>query len=329
MPITFIQIADAGQGHFGATSLTATYTDAQIAGNCNIIGSIEYAGFSAIDSVTDSSGNVYTKVPVTSSASTSTITIWYCAEIVEAAAFTNVVTITYSGATTATFFVAEYSGIDPTLPLDGTAQIGSSFGGTGATVPLTTTNANDLIIAVCGDDTGHVHTPGAGYTSRDALSTGVPGGIFMDQIVSETGSFDGSNTFANQTWSEVTVAFVAAAVAVAPTVTAQAAASIDYQSETLNGTLTDDGGAAITAYGFNVGLTTAYGTTVSVAETLASGDTFALPATGLAELTTYHFRSFATNSAGTSVSADRTFTTVARPVVGNSFGTLTPCHVIT
>ncbi len=329
MPITFIQIADAGQGHFGVTSLPATYTGAQTAGNCNIIGSIEYAGSSAITSVTDSSGNTYTKVPVTASALTSTATVWYCANIVEALAGDNTVTITYSGAVTATFFVAEYSGLATVSPIDGTAQIGSGFGGTGSTASLTTTNAIDLIISVCGDDTGHVHTPGAGYTSRDALSTGVPGGIFMDQIVSETGSFDGSNTFANQTWSEVTVAFVGAAVAVAPTVTAQAAASIDYQSETLNGTLTDDGGAAITAYGFNVGLTTSYGTNVFVAETLASGDAFALPVTGLAQLTTYHFRSFATNSAGTSVSADRTFTTVARQVVGNSFGTLTPCHVIT
>jgi hypothetical protein len=109
----------------------------------------------------------------------------------------------------------------------------------------------------------------------------------------------------------------------APVVTAQAAASIDYQSETLNGTLTDDGTEAPSVWGFNVGLTTAYGTNVTAADVLDSGDTFTLPVAGLTENTTYHFRAFATNSAGTGVSTDGTFTTVRNPKT-NYLGTLAP-----
>lgn len=107
----------------------------------------------------------------------------------------------------------------------------------------------------------------------------------------------------------------------APVVTAQAAAPIDYQSETLNGTLTSDGTETPSVWGFNVGLTTAYGTSVTGSTALTDGEAFTLPVTGLKEFTTYHFRSFATNSAGTGVSADGTFTTVKNPKTNYS-GTL-------
>lgn len=109
----------------------------------------------------------------------------------------------------------------------------------------------------------------------------------------------------------------------APIVTAQAAASIDYSSETLNGTSVTQS-KTITSYGFNLGLTTAYGTNIVVASAdIADGTPFTAPATGLVENTVYHFRSFAVNADGTGVSADRTFTTVKNPRT-NYLGTLAP-----
>ena len=105
----------------------------------------------------------------------------------------------------------------------------------------------------------------------------------------------------------------------APIVTAQAAAPIDYQSETLNGTIVTKS-ATITSYGFNLGLTTGYGTDITLTGDLADGVTFTALAAGLTNNTVYHFRSFAINADGTGVSADRTFTT--KKDLRNHLGTL-------
>lgn len=94
----------------------------------------------------------------------------------------------------------------------------------------------------------------------------------------------------------------------APTDTAQSATSITSSTATLNGTVTDIGGASNTAAGFNYGLTTAYGSNV-VASGGPFSSTFSAGITGLTPNTTYHFRAYSTNSEQTGVSADATFTT--------------------
>ena len=76
---------------------------------------------------------------------------------------------------------------------------------------------------------------------------------------------------------------------------------------TLNGTLVDDGGEACDC-GFEWGETVAYGSTTPT-QSRTTGQTFSQTIDGLLPNTTYHFRAFATNSAGTSYGADRTFTT--------------------
>jgi hypothetical protein len=110
--------------------------------------------------------------------------------------------------------------------------------------------------------------------------------------------------------------------AVIPTVTVQAAVSIDYASETLNGNITVVGDDLATERGFNVGLTTAYGTDFKETGSFSTG-AFKLPATGLAEFTTNHVRAYATNVYGTGHSADTTFKTVKNPTTNYS-GTLAP-----
>jgi len=103
-------------------------------------------------------------------------------------------------------------------------------------------------------------------------------------------------------------------LAVAPTVAANPAIDINKDSATLKGGLTYDGGEACDC-GFEYGLDTGYGTTTPT-QSKVTGESFSQPITGLAPNTTYHFRAIATNSAGTSHSADRTFKTlVASPIV--------------
>jgi hypothetical protein len=104
-----------------------------------------------------------------------------------------------------------------------------------------------------------------------------------------------------------------------PTVTASAAPS--STSAVLGGVLTDDGGA-VCACGFNWGLTNAYGHTTSPTQNLNTGGLLTKTITGLSPLTTYHYRSFATNAAGTGHSPDATFNTMGTPTVSSVTATV-------
>ncbi len=101
---------------------------------------------------------------------------------------------------------------------------------------------------------------------------------------------------------------------VLPTVTTDPATLISSSAATLNGTLDNDGGEPCQC-GFEWGKTIVYDNTTPI-QSRTTGQTFAQTITGLDPNKTYHFRAFATNAAGTSYGADRTFTTlVALPAV--------------
>ena len=72
-----------------------------------------------------------------------------------------------------------------------------------------------------------------------------------------------------------------------------------------------------THYHFEYGTTTSYGTNVPVPDADAGSNEGFIPVsqtvTGLAPSTTYHFRLFASNSAGPNTSKDETLTTPANP----------------
>jgi hypothetical protein len=104
-----------------------------------------------------------------------------------------------------------------------------------------------------------------------------------------------------------------AVAASSPTVVTAAATSVTDTTAVLNGEVNPNGSA--TAYVFSYGPTTAYGAatpahsagrgvkTVDVARTV----------TGLTPGTIYHYRISASNGAGSSIGADRTFTTTGHP----------------
>jgi hypothetical protein len=108
---------------------------------------------------------------------------------------------------------------------------------------------------------------------------------------------------------------------VGPTPTTTAAASIDPNNETLNGTVNPN--SIATTYHFEYGLDKNYGS--STAETSAGSGAVAVPATAvtdpaapLAPNTLYHVRLVASNASGTIVGDDVTFTTaLAAPTVDN------------
>jgi hypothetical protein len=95
-----------------------------------------------------------------------------------------------------------------------------------------------------------------------------------------------------------------------PVVTTNPATFIASYSATLDGSL-DPHGLSTTVY-FQYGTTTSYGLTTSLHT--KSGNTYqniSANISGLAAGTRYHFRIVATNSAGTTHGADRTFTTLS------------------
>ena len=94
-----------------------------------------------------------------------------------------------------------------------------------------------------------------------------------------------------------------------PTVQTNAATGITTTGATLNGNVTSDGGATVTARGF------LYGTNSSdLTQTMQSGSgtgSFTTNLTGLASSTTYYFKAYATNSEGTAYGEVLSFTTLA------------------
>ena len=98
-------------------------------------------------------------------------------------------------------------------------------------------------------------------------------------------------------------------IACLPTVQTNAASSISTTGATLNGNVTVDGGATVTARGF------VYGTSASnLSQNEQSGTgtgNFMKALTGLSHSTTYYYKAYATNSVGTSYGEVMTFTTIA------------------
>jgi hypothetical protein len=99
----------------------------------------------------------------------------------------------------------------------------------------------------------------------------------------------------------------------APTVTTEAASTIQATEATLNGTINPEGVAGTTSYRFEYGPESSYG--ASTAETATVGGSANLPAsatlTGLTPGSTYHYRLVGSNASGSSYGADETFTSAA------------------
>ncbi len=97
-----------------------------------------------------------------------------------------------------------------------------------------------------------------------------------------------------------------------PSLAAPTASSITANSATLNGNITSTNNGTVTVRGFEYGTTVSYGNYITESGSFSTG-AYTGSASSLTCATTYHFRSYATNSAGTASSSDQTLTTSACP----------------
>ena len=111
--------------------------------------------------------------------------------------------------------------------------------------------------------------------------------------------------------------WITPATATAPTLSAlttdNQATAIGLNSATLSGNMTATGGASVTARGVAYGTTanpTTAGSKVNETSAAFSTGAFSENATGLASSTIYHYRAYATNTAGTTYGPDITFRTL-------------------
>ena len=112
-------------------------------------------------------------------------------------------------------------------------------------------------------------------------------------------------------------------LAVAPTASTEAASNITATTATLNGNITSDGGADISARGFvyatsNAGLTIGATGVTDVALSGTEIGTFNSAITSLTAGTTYYYRAYATNSVNTTYGNVQSFTTLAKPTLSTT-----------
>ena len=102
--------------------------------------------------------------------------------------------------------------------------------------------------------------------------------------------------------------FYGFSAAAAPSVSTSAATSIQHFQMTLNGNVTSDGGATVTARGFYFGTDSNYANNLQIAVGSGTG-AFSTTRTNLNANQLYYITSYATNSQGTTIGSTVTATT--------------------
>jgi hypothetical protein len=167
--------------------VNVTFNAAQVRGDLNVIVVGWNDSTATVSAVADGIGNTYTgAVGPTVQTGFASQAIYYAKNIGAAAAGANTVKVSFSvAATSPDIRILEYSGADPSNPVDVTAA-NSGNSATSSSGSATTTNATDLIFGANLVQTGTTG-PGSGFTSR--LLTSPDGDIAEDRTVVATGSY--------------------------------------------------------------------------------------------------------------------------------------------
>ncbi len=240
-PINYIQRGDAATSN-PATTFPASFANPQQAGNLNVV-IIGWADtLATVSSVTDTEGNTYVAaLPLVTFAGLSQI-IYYAKNIVgDSGPTPNQVTVTFNQAALAPDLrILEYSGLDPSSPIDSAAG-NSGTGILADTGACTTTAGPDLIVAGANVQLA-VSGPGADFNLLDINGNG---NSAQHQIVSVAGSCEATAAVISGNWVIQSVAFKTppapvpdfsvSVLPVSQTVVAGSAASYTVSVGALNG----------------------------------------------------------------------------------------------
>lgn len=171
-------------------TVTAPYTQAQAAGDLNVVVVGWNDSTAQISSISDTKGNAYAlAVGPTVVNGFLSQAIYYAKNIAAADANANAVTVNFtSAANFPDVRILEYSGIDASSPLD-VAVAAQGTGSLSDSGPLVTTHAHDVLIGANIVGVQNVSTgPGADFTQR--LLPLPDGDIVEDRAVTATGSYN-------------------------------------------------------------------------------------------------------------------------------------------
>ena len=192
--IAFVQVA-SGPPTIQASniSVAVAYVHTQIAGNLNIVAVGWGDNISSISSVKDSKGNTYVLAVGPTPNTGLQQSIYYAKNIVGGS---NTVTVKFNQAAAyPDVRILEYSGLDPTSPLNVTAAAKGN-GTSASSGSATTTSANELIFGA-GNTAHHFTAAGSGFTSR---VINIYGNIAEDEVVSSSGSYAATATNYTGLW---------------------------------------------------------------------------------------------------------------------------------
>jgi hypothetical protein len=167
------------------STVSVPFTSPQLAGNLNVIVVGWQDNIAVVNSVKDTSGNTYTRAVGPTIGAGVAQSIYYGKIIKVANPGPNIVTVTFSpAAVNPDIRIVEYSGTDPTNPVDRvTARKGNSA--LSASGSVITTTANDLLFGANMVAT-YTIAPGPGFTNR--MVTSPDGDIVEDRIAKLAGS---------------------------------------------------------------------------------------------------------------------------------------------
>jgi hypothetical protein len=179
----------SGVGNW-VTTQTVPFISAQASGNLNVVVIQSYDNTMTVSSVTDTSGNTYTKASGPIRVSSLTQYIYYAKNIAAASAGANTVTVTLGGASPVSTMILEYQGLSTTSPLDQVASATSTGNANLNSGSVTTTSANELILGIFKTGEHGYEQPEAGSGFMPAANSFDQSSTFVEEkVVSSTGTY--------------------------------------------------------------------------------------------------------------------------------------------
>ena len=249
---SFVQAA-ASAAHGTPTTLSLAFPSNTQAGDLVLV-AFDFVSNVTPSSVTDSQGNVFTEVGNQLCSPGNALSRVYYAKNIKGGADT--VTVTLSGSSSyLEVYLSEYSGINPTSPIDAQASASGNAGAV-SSGSVTTTAAGDIIYGFCIGD--GACTVGSGLT---ALST-LDGNLMEEEKAGNAGSYAATGT-ASSGWTMQLVALKPASASVGAPAPAPGASlsptSLTFASQTVGATssaqivtLSNTGNAALSTTGISI-----------------------------------------------------------------------------